>query len=355
MENDIIFRKYREGDEEDLVTLCNNVYGLYTNKDYWRWKYLNNTFNLNASYVATYENRVIGMAGTLPYRLRLKEKEIVGGQLTDLLSHPQLKKKRDIFFPIMRKCIKEIETQMDIMYGFTNDKSFKVYVKRLKYDTAFRIPRLDKIINIKPFIKRIFMKDNFIAKAAGNTINILSVKFSYPTFSSIDKEIKIKEVYGFDERFDHLWNQLKGFFTITTIRDAKYLNWRYCLHPLYKYRILVAEKKEEILGFAILRCAEDKGLKRGYIMDFLVKHGEKKLVSTLLTKSLRFFYDEGVDLVTCWMLPHAPYYKALRRHLFFKRTSDLVTAVTSFNKDISNEFLKNPSNWHVTMGDCDSF
>lgn len=351
---ELTFRRYQEGDEESIITLCEAVYGISTNNDYWRWKYINNSSNLNASYVAVTENKVVGISGAIPYRLKIGDKEIVGGQLTDLMSHPDYRNK-NIFLPIMRKSIKDVERKMDTMYGFTNENSFKIYAKRLKYDIAFRVPRLDRVINTKPFLNRMLKRKDLFTKIIGNILNLASGNLLYPKTPSLGKEIEIRECYKFDERFDVLWNKLKGFFTTITIRDSKYLNWRYRNHPLFKYRTFVAERRDEISGFIILRCAEDKGVKRGYIMDLLVEPERKESLMALFAQAMRFFKDNDVDLVRCWMFPHAPYYSLFRRSLFFKTTSDLVVLTTSFHKDISNEFLRDPSNWYITIGDCDSF
>lgn len=351
---DIVMRRYQKGDEEGLELLCKDVYGISTNNDYWRWKY--ETFwDFNASYVAVYEGKIVGMAGAVPYMIKAMDKEIVGGQLTDLMSDPQYRGKKDIFLPIMRKSIKAVETQMDIMYGFTNDNSFKIFAKRLKYDIAFRVPRLDRIINISPFLRRRLKNDGFLIKVISGAINTMSKNLFYSRMPLLEKEVKIREVHEFDERFDRLWHKLKGLFPIATIRDSKYLNWRYCNHPLYKYKTFIAEKGDVVYGFIILKCVEDKDLKRGYIVDLWIEPGRRDLLTALVAMATRFFKDERADLMTCWMFPHIPYYSLLRKNLFFKRTSNLVMLTTSFHEGISGDFLKNPANWYVTMGDCDSF
>lgn len=351
---DVTFRKYQQGDEESLVTLCKAVYGSSSTKEYWRWKYFDHLSDVNASYVAVSEDKVVGMAGIIPYRIKIGDREMVGGQGADLMSHPKWRK-RNVFLPLLRSVHNDLKKQTDIHYGFTNDLSFRIYVKRFKYDVAFRVPRLDRVVSVGAFLRRTFRKGNFFARIIGSLGDVFSRYILHPRMPHLDEETELRENNEFDERFDLLWDKLKGLSAITTIRDSKYLSWRYGNHPLFKYRTFVAERRGELIGFIILRCNEEKGLKRGYIMDLWAEPEKKDILTALLALSMRFFRAEKVDLVTIWMLQHSPYYHLFTKYLFFKRTSDLIVLTKSFHKDISNEFLSNPSNWYLTMGDCDSF
>ena len=348
---DIRIRPYQKGDEKDLNVMLKTIYNKEVNDEYWWWKYLNNPLGFHFAYCTLLEDRVIGFAGGIPYRIQYQGQEIRGAQLTDLMVDPTVRNK-NIFSPIKKASTADIMKKMDIMYGFTNENSYKIYART--YDVAYKVPRMDKVLNVG-VILRDRIKIRPVADALGSIGNFGLRIFNVLKSSFTAKGLAIKEINEFDERYDDFWKNISRHFKIAHIRDHRYLNWRYKQHPLFRYTAYAVQEENNILGYVVLK--DDPGkIHRGLVMEFLAFQDRQDVQNLLLVKTVDHFSKLGADHITCWMFPHAPYYKAFRRHLFFPHSGNLIVLTTSYNEQkVSKEYLKDPLNWYVSYGDDDSF
>lgn len=357
--SDITFRKYQIGDEKGLTLLAKAVWGAKFNEDYWKWKYLENPLRDNFSYVATYNNDdIVGFVGGIPWRLIVKGKELLGGQVADMMVHPDWRKK-GIFFPINRKNLEEIKARTRLHYGFCDPASHRIYKKLFHYE-GFHPLKMEKIINIKSFAwqalkqRKVFNSSkmlNLIPKILSSRI-LLSSKNNKPLCT----DLVVKRIDQFDDRFDELWEKVCMKFNIATIRDCQYLNWRYIRHPQFHYTVLGAEEDGTLSGFVVVRCDKKDGMLRGLIIDLLVDPDREMTARVLIGESLEFFRSQKVSTIITWMFENNPIYGLLRQNGFSPRVVDkVVVQIKSFSQDISTDYLKDTNNWYLTMGDCEVF
>ncbi|MBW1709236.1 MAG: GNAT family N-acetyltransferase [Deltaproteobacteria bacterium] len=347
------FRPYQKGDEKDLNVILRKIYHREVNDAYWWWKYLENPLGSHFSYCALLDDRVVGFAGGIPYRIKAGDREIIGGQLMDLMVEPELQGKK-AFSPIMKASLGDLMKKTDMYYGFTNEHSFRVYSQDKRHEVAFKVPRMIKILNTEALIKNKVSLD-IAAKAVGS-LSDFGLKITEKLQSSSKKsDLNIQMIDKFDERFDEFWEKVSAHFEILQVRDHNYLEWRYSRHPLIQYTTYAVEEKNDILGFMVLKNESDE-INRGFFLEFFALPERQDVQDLLLNKAQEHFINRDVDVITAWMFPHAPYYKTFRRHMFFSRPGDLIVMVNLFKGDNdAREFIKNPLNWYVSCGDHESF
>ncbi|MEW6585279.1 MAG: GNAT family N-acetyltransferase [Nitrospirota bacterium] len=354
-----IFRKYRTGDEWGLTLLAKAVWGSDYSEEYWRWKYVDNPARDNHSYVAECRGEIVGFSGCIPWKIGVSGKEAIGAQMTDMMVHPEWRRK-DIYFPLNRCVLEEIKRYADLQYGFTNPSSFRIYKKRFKYD-GFSPVKMQKVVNtrllvwqgirkLKPAdVKRVIsVVPRTIAYMAGT---------SSGRFGHAGKKVEIKRLQHFDDRFDEFWIRVRQDLKIATIRDRRYLDWRYLKNPERRYTILSAEQGGVLAGFAVLRSEETEGMMRGMVVDFLVAPAYEDSAVSLLEESLKFFRDENAALVNLWISSeHNDIFKLLAAKGFSaKQVQEVIVLLKSFTPNIESAFLRDPANWYLTMGDCEVF
>ncbi len=350
-EMDIQTKSYQRGDEKALNEILKKIYQKEFSDSYLQWKYLNNPMGDHFCHCALIKERIVGFAGSIPYRIKWGDRKIIAAQLTDLAVEPELQDKK-VFSVIQRANLEDIWKKTDVHYGFTNKHSYRVYKNQGDY--AFHVPRMIKVLNVKGVLKS--SKLPAIAVKVTQTVGNIGLRIAERLLTKrITSDLTIKTITAFDPSIDTFLETISSSFKIMHQRNHQYLNWRYCQNPLYQYTIYAVEEAGSILGFVVLRN-EPGEINRGIILEFLVSLEREDIQHLLLNKITEHFRQCGVDVITCWMFSHSPYYKAFRRHLFMNRKGDLIVLYRFHKKnDILKNNWNNPRNWHISCGDDESF
>jgi GNAT superfamily N-acetyltransferase len=341
-------REYREGDEEQILKLRGMVLSGPNDKQWWQWMFRNSPGGPAYIVVAEVNGRIIGHHAMMSVPLKIRDQITKGSHGLDLMVHPDYRR-QGIFRTLSRKMI-ESPNSLDrsIGFGTPGEMSHQGFVKWLNVLDVCEIPLLVKVINWGTFLKKRYKIPAFVGKLLGYIWERITNRLPLPQ----DAEIEIDEVTSFDERINKFWEKASGLKEIMVVRDMKYLNWRYAAKPANKYKILIAKKEAEIIGYIVLNL-EKGAMPRGNILDLLTLPGEATVTELLLTRALRCFKEEGIAIISCLMLPDTPYYGTLRKLGFIRRRgASLCTRIVDQN--ITKDFVTNPTNWYYVMGDSDA-
>ena len=351
MAQDLEFRKVQKGDEQGLSQIFREVFNVDLDLTYWHWKYYQNPVGEHQMVVALDKNKIVGLFGSIPIRIKVGTHVLLASQGVDIVISPRYRK-RGTFFT-MEKITKELcfKNNIDLNYAFTIKETYRVFTKLYRFRGVCPIYNMSKVINPTLYLQqKLHLKS--LAGVLGFTgkqvIKVLSKKRL-----SIPKELKIVEVTHFDNRFDDFWHKEAKNFKIAVIRDSHFLNWRYIDNPS-PYKIFGVEQNGYIKGFIVLKCSQEE-VKRGQIIDILFESGQEMILDLLLTTAIKYFFEQRVDVITCWMLEHWPAFKALKKKGFIKRETPHDFIIRSLTANLPNEYFMDKSKWYITMGDSDYF
>ena len=348
---DVQTRPYQKGDEKSLSEILKKIYHQEFTDEYWWWKYLDNPLGDHFCHCAILEDRIVGFAGAIPYRIKWGDRTIVAAQVTDLAVEPELEGKK-VFSLIQKVNWEDTRENTDAFYGFANKHSYRIYHKKIDY--AFRVPRMVKVLNATALLKNRKLSTAAV-KVVGAVGNMGFRIAERLRAKQVTSDLTIKAITAFDPLINAFLETVSPCFKMMHVRNHHYLNWRYCHHPLYQYAIYTVEEANRILGFMVLRN-EPGATHRGFILEFLAAPGREDVQHLLLNKATEHFRHCGVDIVICWVFHHSPYYRAFRRHLFMNRKGDLIVLVHIHQKnDVLKDDFRNPLNWHISCGDDESF
>ena len=112
------------------------------------------------------------------------------------------------------------------------------------------LPILVKPLNLKNLLT-IVLRSRYLASLFNYAgLPILKAFFGGKKFNPLS-EIGIKRIDSFDDRFD-AFGENACLKRNMTIRDKKYLTWRYIDKPNSNYIIYVAEKEGKVFGYIVL-------------------------------------------------------------------------------------------------------
>ncbi len=353
-------RRYKDGDEEEIVRLLNDIFGENLTLEGWIWKHKENPLSyLNLAILAEHKGRIIGQYAGLPVLFKFKDKIVKFGMVVDNFVHPDF---RGGVQGIQRKmfeysCKLWERESMPMGWGLPNRQHYIVGKRILKYKDVGKIPFLFRRLNWNLAVKKRFLWLPQSMIQANQYLSSMYFKLLIGArHGNTVAKVKVRKVHSFDERVTVLWNKVKDQYEIIAVRDQTYLNWRY-KKPGNNYQIIVGEKGDEIVGYIVIDVKKTDGQTVGYIVDFLSLR-DHNIECALIKAALLASIAKKVDYVLCWMLPNKGAYAALRKFGFAERKDFSSTNVVYhiFNPtEIDEVLLKDTKNWYLTLADSDIF
>ena len=347
MNQNLIIRRYEEGDDEKINELLTIVFNGWKGRSYWQWKYKENPAGFHVSHIwlAKDGEKVVSYYAMIPIMIKVNDSIIMGVQSVENATHPDYRR-RGLFVTLDRLALTEATNDgIKIIYGFPGRRAYIGHIK-VGWRDLGSIPRRYRMLKVRNAVKFKMSQDSSMKSKSYNICDIFrlarkvvrkqeptsdetyrfrSIRFSLLLLAAAisnprclfrprgAKQIPgliIKEVDSFDERITSFWRGISQNFPIAIDRNCEYLNWRYKKNPVNKYVVFIAENKGEIEGYMVLKSESNEGI----IMDIISR--ENRVFACLLHKALRYFADEGKAVVECWMPDNAIYTKMLKKFGF---------------------------------------
>jgi GNAT superfamily N-acetyltransferase len=163
----------------------------------------------------------------------------------------------------------------------------------------------------------------------------------------------LREVERFDPAMDAVWETLARGYSITRVRDAAYLNWKYSDHPSLDYRNLIATRDGAPSGYLVWRLAPAVAEeKRAVVVDFLTARNDAGTLRRLIARVVAEAHAAGMESVS--VLTTQPWAASVVRGLgFMPRAARNTWVVAGWQGVIPVEWLSDTTAWHVCLGDSD--
>jgi hypothetical protein len=159
---------------------------------------------------------------------------------------------------------------------------------------------------------------------------------------------------AFDDGVDALWERARRPDRAMVIRNSRYLNWRYFQRPDARYVAYGSEWGGELGAFVITRVITYRGLRWGYLVDFLAAETSREVLRSLVAAALDDFRKEGVAGVSCYATD-AAVRAALYRSGFLpapqRNPVRFVHTIGAKRPELAK--FHDLRTWYLTMGDGD--
>ena len=170
-----------------------------------------------------------------------------------------------------------------------------------------------------------------------------------------EHKYNVEKVNRYGEDYDDFWHKVSKRFEAITVRDSRYLNWRFFDRPERSYANFVCRNREgSILGYLVLQQHD----KIGRIIDLLTIK-DKDAVEDLMKKAFDFFREKNVMAIYYGFPPHNPYYKIFRAYGFIdggapRFVDKFIAKINIQNQTTSIFNAIDGSKWFITHGDRDT-
>jgi hypothetical protein len=328
------------------------------NKDYYKWKILNNPHGLGHIYLEIKENLVTGSASITPKKLSISGKQLLGAEIGDTFTHPDYRK-LGIFSRGVKKCTEyAISVGAHVIYGTPNEQSLPGYQTKLGYPPCpyAKVKYMHKYFRVDP------LENAFRKKLARKCLSkLLSHAYFYFLFtlSFIQTKrktlaplpLEITPISEFEKEVDGMWGSQREDYVFFTIRDKNYYNWRFISNP-DDYILLVAKMNNAFMGCIVLKISECEDYSTGSICDFITYQDRIDVFEHLLSEAERLFRKARVHSIDLLCSINSPYFEPIYRfgYLIKGDSPIIVYSGTDIGKQIHETNMK----WHFTLADSDS-
>ena len=312
----------RAGDEVEILKTFNKVFNTDRSEEVWRWEYADNPEGMHVFLARFPDGKVVSQFAGIPRRVKLRDETRCFSEIVDSMTDPEFRKglKKPGWFASTCNAFVDHYGRPDresIMYGFPIPPAFRVGRALLGYSLLYKVELLSRSI------------EGLGEEPKGDFVNLDRL----------------------GEDADHLYERFAVEHEVMTVRDARYLNWRFLSRPDFDYEVFGQRESDgSLLGLCVLRhdwtdrpismlcelmVPEDSGRKEAFL-----KEAESRARAAGAKELKAFFRPESK---TWALLNERGYEPEGTQWRFVARSYD--------QEKIPLEWLKDA--WYLSLGDFD--
>ena len=234
------------------------------------WHFLNNPFGTGQIWILESNGEPIGTTSLGMRPLKLNKSLATAGVACDLAVNKDHRFLQPALM-LQRALLTSARAEVRIVYGVPNSVGSAV-MKYVGYQNFCSVHRYAKVLRISHYLEK--------SKKFGAVIPFIG-RIADQGFAALhlfgrQRSRRFTQVLpSFDERFDELWNQIASEQWALTVRDQRFLKWRYQECPMRQYKTLglLTEDKSRLLGYLIYYVEDHSAV----CADFLASGGAEDL------------------------------------------------------------------------------
>jgi hypothetical protein len=336
-------RSYRKGDEQEIVSMFNEVFRTHRTMAHWYWKFRDNPFGSyriclgqsdNGALVSQYAGYPVPFYSSLENPGQATRFRTL--QAGDTFTHPTVRRiglgktgllARTTFYFYAAF----LEGVVPFAFGFNTASVKKLGERYMGYQFADPVSCWEKDLS-----SRSFKRPGF--------------------FSRFFSEYEVAEVHFVDDAWDEFFDRVCADYSFLVARDASYMRWRYLECPDRVHRLFALRSKGRLMGWSVFSVKDDRILWG----DALFDRNKLKGVSLLLQHvATRVF--SGVKSIKAWFSENPGWWRNHLLSLGFKASPEsegLTLCYKSFSSPIMDAQTVTErlhQSFYYTWGDSDLF
>ncbi len=366
MTEEIEVRTFRQGDQDEILQLLDLVFAGWphidlpcTSLEHWMWKNFDNPQARSVVLIAQTNGRVVGANHTVLLKIKIGEDYFIGGQATDLAVHPDF---RGIGVRTKMRVSKYdyCERAGVVFYLAVSGNPIIIQSAIRRKNPIFPHPILNlvKINDIDLHLEKMPVENAWFRKLGYYVVKKMnSIRYLFTDVTHANQDVKISDISAFDDRIDDFWIEISDHYDYIVERDRGYLNWRYCDPRAGGFRVRIAERGSQVLGFSVLkinRFLEDYPV--GFVVDMMSLPDKPEVVAALLLDAEDYFERNDVNIVNALIIQGHSYEKIYKKYGFLDSRIRLSVFMRGIDKAGLLKVIEScpPSKAFYSWGDHDS-
>jgi len=341
-------RVVQSEDGPAVVQFLNQVFGNWGSLEGWLWKYHSSPTSLHLeSYLAECQGQIIGHYGILPLNALWDGEPVSAAQAVDAGVLPE-HRKSGVFTGLALQTLRQATQKgVRLIYAFPGLLSLNAN-QRFGFRSVTFVSEMMRIVNLPRALLLVtkFLPRDLLTLLSGHKQQVLSPEAIHrlvrlrrigyllaslltAPYLPVPKKhpqvaTSLVRVNNFDHRMDTFWERYAASHPFGLVKDSRYLNWRYCNHPLHAYHITLAERGGQITGCLVI---QHTGL-RSVIAELMFLPDHPSPTNPLLRSAVKQARSAGSVLLSTWATSEQASFRALRR-MGFSTPANLIRMARS--------------------------
>jgi GNAT superfamily N-acetyltransferase len=347
--------KIRRGDVTDYEgtrRLWETVYGVPRSLESIQWLYTANPAGPCQLWVAEEmgTGRIIAARPVFPWRVRAGHRELVVAQAGDAMTHPAFRR-QGVFTSLVQAVWSELQGQgVPFSFSFSNAGALSVYRKTAVGDGSragtHEVLRFRRLVY--PLSWGLILGRTPALRGLFAWLDLPNRAFQHRHLT-LSKHLSVFRVDRFDAEFDDLWTRTAPQDGVLTVRDSRYLNWRFVDPPTGAFPVLGLRSHGELVGYIAFEV-DAQG--NGWIAD-LFGLPNAEIVAALLRASLGAMLEMGCAKASILVATDNPFFRVIRNLGFLQRTERFPMAVHVYSDGAEAEAALDARRWWAWYADRD--
>jgi hypothetical protein len=346
MDAEPILHHYRVSDRAEVLDFLREVFPAHRAAQkiaQWTWQYESSPFTSEDGPAVNFirvGGKLVGLSAGTRLRMWMGGIECFGESRNDWIVHPDFRKQN-----LWRRAKALKATESPILFGWSQ-RGPALYT-RFKW-VGDPVRPLIRILDAGPLLAH-FARSGILASVGTGVSHSMRI-FTQPS----RRNSTVVRLDRFDERADALWERARHPSGAMIVREHRYLNWRYCERPDVPYFLYGAGRGAELEGFLVARVTTWRGMRWGYLVDFLAPENSPGILSSLIAAALDELRSLGAAGVATFATDRTAR-RALFRSGFLPLPQRNPVHFIRFIRSEQTELAKFVpfAPWYVTMGDGD--
>lgn len=246
---------------------------------------------------------------------------------------------------LQRAVLGTVGDGVDLIYALPNARALPVY-KLLRYGADAALARYVKVLAVGRYLSR--APGPRVAKRVAAGLADPLLRLASPETWRPTRGRAVREVAGFDARFDELWARTAPASDVAGERTSAFLGWRYGLCPVAAYATLGLTDRggDRLLGYAVCTRGADRQVN---VID-LWPAAAAAVRDDLLAGLLRWARAGGAASVACETAGARQVADGLARFGFRHRGAGSAIVVSAARAGATQPAL---ATWHFLRADED--
>lgn len=328
--------EYQEGDESQILSLFRSSFHVERSVERWRWEYAENPYGNHAiSEAFTEDGTLVAHYAAYPVRFHRVApggaETLAAQQVGDTMTAPAVRKIGRGPTSVLARTVRHFyarfcEGRVAFNYGFNtgNIQRFSmsfVGARRIE-DVPYRVRDL-AAGPIQPPHRLIQWLGGY----------------------------RFERVTRFDERWDELFQRVRGSYRFLVERDARYLDWRYARCPDPVYFVYAVFRRKRLVGWSVFRQKDDRLVWGDALFDPRYPDAARLLLARALAEPAH----AGTRAVEIWGTDRPAWWSRWIEALGFERRPEpegLGFVFVPFERDLEAELR---ADLYYMKGDGDLF